>query len=187
MTPPILSPGRTRYALVPDRSAVVIEARSNVGPIAFGTTAIDGTVELSLDGGVVDTDVDPSARLDVDLATLRSGNTLYDAELLRRVDARRHPTTSVVLQSAQRIGGSTRYGVTGDLTFHGVTQPTSGTVAVDVGEDGSIGVVGEHLFDIRDFGLVVPSVLMLRIYPDVRIQLQLEARPEPRSPAHGGA
>ena len=38
-------------------------------------------------------------------------------------------------------------------------------------------MVGENVFDIRDFDVVAPNVLMLRIYPDVRIELQLEARP----------
>ena len=31
------------------------------------------------------------------------------------------------------------------------------------------------MFDIRDFDIAAPSVLMLRIYPDVRIQLELTA------------
>jgi hypothetical protein len=38
-------------------------------------------------------------------------------------------------------------------------------------------VVGEHVFDIRDFDVAAPTVLMFRIYPDVRLELQLEATP----------
>jgi len=37
-------------------------------------------------------------------------------------------------------------------------------------------VIGEHVFDIRDFDVATPTVLMLRIYPDVRVELQLELR-----------
>ena len=34
---------------------------------------------------------------------------------------------------------------------------------------------GEQMVDIRDFGVVSPTVLMLRIYPDVVAGLQIEA------------
>ena len=173
-----MNAARTRFRVVTDRSAVLIEARSNVGPITFGSTAVVGFVEAEIDGDAVETASLPSAQLSVDLSSLRSGNRLYDAELLRRVDARHHPTTTVELREAVRIGNTNRYQVTGDLTFHGVSRTTSGTVAVSLPGSGKIQVVGEHQFDIRDFDIVAPSVLMLRIYPDVHVQLQLEAEPD---------
>jgi len=39
-------------------------------------------------------------------------------------------------------------------------------------------VQGDHVVDIRDFDIESPTVLMLRIYPDVRVQLQVEAERE---------
>ena len=36
-------------------------------------------------------------------------------------------------------------------------------------------VSGEQVIDIRDFDIASPTVLMLRIYPDVLVQLQVEA------------
>lgn len=178
-----MSPERTRFRLVPEHSAVLIEARSNVGPIAFGSTSIEGSVEMVLDDGSIDVDSSPSASLTVGLSTLRSGNALYDAELLRRVDARKHPMTFVELRDAVRIGSSDRYQITGDLTFHGITRSVSGTVEVALPGAESIQVMGEHVFDIRDFDVVAPTVLMLRIYPDVRVQLQL--RLDAQSPDTG--
>jgi polyisoprenoid-binding protein YceI len=127
----------------------------------------EGTIKLDA--------AQPEATLTVDLATLRSGNTLYDAELLRRIDARAYPVTTLELRSAVRVGQSLRYRVDGDLTFHGVTQSISGSVEAEIDGAGHLHVTGEHVFDIRDFGVVAPNVLMLRIYPDVRIELQLEA------------
>jgi hypothetical protein len=41
--------------------------------------------------------------------------------------------------------------------------------------DHTMVVRGEQVIDIRDFGVVSPTVLMLRIYPDVTVGLQLEA------------
>ena len=48
---------------------------------------------------------------------------------------------------------------------------------VDPRPDGSIIVTGGNAFDIRDFDIASPTVLMLRIYPDVTVKLQVEAVP----------
>jgi polyisoprenoid-binding protein YceI len=165
---------RRRYDIVEGRSAIFIEARSNVGPIAFGTTTLDAQVEVAVTDGTVDVDsADPSAHIELWFGALTSGNALYDAELLRRIDARRFPTTRVDLRSVGPIGTSGRYQIEGDLDFHGLTRRISGTVLVRVEDDGALHITGEHVFDIRDYDVAAPSLLMLRIYPDVRVELQL--------------
>lgn len=174
----------TQFRVVADRSALIIEARSSVGPISFGTTAVEGHLEAEMDGTTGELVGSPAARLTVRLDTLRSGNKVYDAELLHRVDARRHPTTSVALRNAVRIGLSDRFEVTGELAFHGITRVISGTVAVSTPSTGTLVVTGEHVFDMRDFDIVAPTVLMLRIYPDVRVRLQLEAEREAAPSLH---
>src|ERR1700683_4686161 len=167
---------RRRFDVISGHSAVLIEARSTVGPITFGTTSVEGSVEVSMhDGGIYLGGAGPIARLQVDLNTLSSGNALYDAELLQRIDVRRYPKTSVELSGIERLGRSERFRVEGDLTFHGVTRRTSGSVGAGIDQDGLLRVVGEHVFDIRDFDVVAPNVLMLRIYQDVRIEIHLEA------------
>jgi polyisoprenoid-binding protein YceI len=165
--------------VVSGRSAVLIEARSNVGPIAFGTTELQGHIDVVLENRSVDLEAAVVAALEVDLTTLTSGNALYDAELLRRIDARRHPVTSIDLRSVVRLGVSDRFEVAGDLSFHGLTQRITGSVSLRFDELGGMQVTGEHVFDIRDFGVAAPSVLMLRIYPDVRVELQLETARSP--------
>jgi polyisoprenoid-binding protein YceI len=173
----VIDAQRNRFEVNVGRSAVLIEARSTVGPIAFGTTTVTGQLEVSTSDGAVDlSGAAPAADLHVELNTLSSGNSLYDAELLNRIEARQYPVTTLELSAVERIGRSDRYQVDGDLTFHGVTRRISGTVEVKLDRDGLLHVAGEHVFDIRDFDVAAPSVLMLRIYPDVRIQLQLEAR-----------
>jgi hypothetical protein len=64
------------------------------------------------------------------------------------------------------------------LTFHGVTRPAEGTVTVEALSDRRLVISGEQVFDIRDFAVPSPTVLMLRIYPDVRVRLQAEAELE---------
>ena len=41
-----------------------------------------------------------------------------------------------------------------------------------------LAIHGDHGFDIRDFHISSPEVLMFRIYPDVLVRLQLEAELE---------
>jgi DNA-binding PadR family transcriptional regulator len=173
--------GPRSFRLVPDRSVVLIEVRSTVGPLSFGAIGVSGWIEAAVRDGLVATDYPPSGRITVDVSGLGSGNGLYDAELLRRIDARRFPTATVDLRSCVASGLDSRYQLEGDLTFHGVTRAVSGAVEVKVVADHHLLITGEQSFDIRDFALPSPTVLMLRIYPDVRVRLQAEAeREEPR-------
>ncbi len=166
------------FRLVPDRCAVLIEVRSTVGPLSFGTVDITGTIRAAVTDGVLRTDIAPSGRLTIDVSTLNSGNKLYDAELLRRIDARRFPSASVELHECAPGGPGSRYRLAGALTFHGVTRPAEGTVTVEAEPDGRLVITGEQVFDIRDFAVPSPTVLMLRIYPDVRVRLHAEAELE---------
>jgi DNA-binding PadR family transcriptional regulator/polyisoprenoid-binding protein YceI len=170
--------GETRagsFRIDPDRSAVLIDVRSTVGPLSFGTLGVSGTVQATVVDGILRTDVALSGRLTVDVAGLNSGNRLYDAELLRRIDARRHPTAFVDLRECAARGPGNRYRMAGELTFHGVTRAAEGTVNVDSLSDRRLVITGEQVFDIRDFAVPSPTVMMLRIFPDVRVHLHAEA------------
>jgi polyisoprenoid-binding protein YceI len=187
--PPALSPAGTanpgarrspsrpacRYRLVPERSVALIEARSTVGPITFGVIGVTGTVEAEVVDGAVAVGTGPTAHIEIEVAGLRSGNNLYDAELLRRIDARRHPIVALDLRTCSSSGTANRYRLAGDMTFHGVRRPLEGTVTVSSTAPDRLTVSGEEVLDIRDFDIASPTVLMLRIYPDVRVQLQIEA------------
>lgn len=146
-----------------------------MGAVGFGSTEIHGTVELARAGEGIDIDNSPSARLTVPLATLTSGNALYDAELQQRLAAQRYPIVNLELLSAISAPGS-GYQVSGAITLHGVTATLSGGVQLTYPESDTVLVTGEQVLDIRDFGIELPSVLMLRIYPDVKVSLHLLAR-----------
>lgn len=156
--------------VVPDRSVVLIEVRSTVGPLRFGTIGLTGYVDGAARGW-----------LEVDVSGLSSGNSVYDAELRRRIDVRRFPTATVDLRGCSQAGMPGLLHLEGDLTFHGVTRPVDGTVKVESGREGRLLVTGEQAFDIRDFAIPSPTVLMLRIYPDVRVRLQAEVELEESS------
>jgi PadR family transcriptional regulator PadR len=174
---------RSRFRVVPDRSVVMINARSSVGPITFGAIGVTGIIEASVAGRRVSPAPFPTAHLEIDIEQLRSGNRLYDAELLRRIDARRHPTVTLDLRACTALGSRGRYQLQGEVNFHGVSRPLDGTVSVALPCEHTLVVRGEQVVDIRDFGVVSPTVLMLRIYPDVVVGLQVEAELEEQTEA----
>jgi PadR family transcriptional regulator PadR len=166
------------FHLVPGRSVVLIEVRSTVGPLSFGAIGVTGSLQAGISDGILRTDVSPSGRLQFNVSGLGSGNRLYDAELMRRIDARRYPTVAVELQECEDSGPGNRYRLKGRVTFHGVTRPAQGTVSVEAVSGSHLIITGEQVFDIRDFALASPTVLMLRIYPDARVRLHAEAELE---------
>jgi PadR family transcriptional regulator, regulatory protein PadR len=163
------------FELDPERSAVLIDVRSTAGPLSFGTLGVTGTIQAAFADGVLRTDIPPSGHLTIDVSGLNSGNRLYDAELLRRIDARGYPAAFVELGECALSGPGPRYRLAGALTFHGVTRQAEGTVTVDALSDRRLVITGEQVFDIRDFAIPSPTMLMLRIFPDVRVHLHAEA------------
>jgi PadR family transcriptional regulator, regulatory protein PadR len=171
----------THFAVDPELSAILIRARSNVGTIEFGTTGVRGQVEAAVRDGAIVGSAAVTARLEVDVASLTSGNSLYDAELMHRVHARLFPLAVVELEQAAQLASDDRFQIGGRLTFHGVTAPLDGAVSVTVLGQNKLVVSGEKVIDIRDFEIAAPAMLMLKIYPDVRVFLHVEARAEKRS------
>ena len=100
----------SRFGVLPERSVALIDARSTVGPISFGvigltrhrSSAEPATTACASRRA-------PPLTVDIRVDRLRSGNSLYDAELLpphRRPavpDGRRRPAR------LQRVGLANRY------------------------------------------------------------------------------
>ena len=109
------------------------------------------------------------------MRSLRSGNPLEDAELQRRLDARRFPAILGEVRSATSLQGEEgMFRVDGDLTFHGVTEAITGELRITPDGD-RLRIDGEHVFDVRQFGIKPPRILMLRVEPEVRVTLSLVA------------
>ena len=176
---------RETFLVVPEQSALLVEARSSAGPIAFGSMTLDGRAEFAMSGDDLDSAVPISAHLEIPVVALVSGNSLYDAELRRRLDARQFPLITVQLHAARSRGGG-RFAAEGDLTIHGTTRRLAGTVGLILEDENTLLASGSELVDIRDFDIELPTVLMLKIYPDVSVQFRLTAtrtRPRPAGPA----
>lgn len=155
-------------------SALLIEARSTVGPIELATTALTGAAEVGLSGDRIDPRSSPTAVIELEVESLTSGNALYDAEVHRRLNARRFPLIRAELKAAHPLDGH-RWALDGGLTIHGTTCAMSGSADVRMVKPDRLRIVGEQVIDIRDFSISLPSTLMLRIYPDVMVRFRIEA------------
>jgi polyisoprenoid-binding protein YceI len=156
------------------QSAVLLETRSNVGPIQFGSLAVEGEAELNISSSDVDAAVALSAVMRIPVTSLASGNSLYDAELQNRLEYRRYPVITVAMTAARPLGAG-RFDAEGDVTIHGSTRHLTGTIAVTMPDEHTVVAEGRHVVDIRDFAIRLPSMLMLKIYPDVSVQFRITA------------
>jgi DNA-binding PadR family transcriptional regulator len=197
----VVVPRSERFSVASDRSHLVVETRSSVGPIAFATASLSGDVMAAVGDGLLLVTPSPSASLRVQMSDLTSGNALYDSELFRRADARRYPLVTLELGSTAQIGEGNTYQLAGVVTLHGVTRTVEGQVLVTVQEhragkgsraltaeglrppDRTLTVEGEQIFDIRGFGMTLPDMPLLKLYPDVRLHLHLEADSLASAPA----
>lgn len=171
--------GVARYRIDPARSRVVIDAKSSLHPIHSETDGLEGWVELDVQGGGrVNPTVEPKGHLELPVDKLRSGNPMEDRELKRRIDARRFPTINGDLRSMEATGKDGRYQVRGDVTFKGVTRPSEDEMTLALEGDNSIRLQGSSVFDIRDFGMDPPRILMLKVAPDVTVTVDIVAEKE---------
>lgn len=163
-----------RWQVVSDRSAVKIEATSSIHPIHGEGKGLTGAIEAAVSDGRVDA-AGASGRVELPMQSLASGNPLYDRELRRRVDVRRYPTAAVALAGVEGEGedGSLRLSL--ELTFHGVTRPFEERVSVELLDERTMVVEGDHTFDIRDYGIQPPRILTLKVNPEVAVHARIVA------------
>jgi polyisoprenoid-binding protein YceI len=169
-----------RFTLDPVRSCIWVDARSNLHPITTQTRGLHGWVELSLQtDGTVDLDLPVEGSLEVAVDRFSSGNQLYDRELKRRIDARHHPVILGKITGVSSTDTADRYRVAGDLSFHGETRTFEHDMTIEVSDGASIALKGERVFDIREFRMKPPSMLMLKVYPEVAVRVELYGTSSP--------
>jgi polyisoprenoid-binding protein YceI len=169
---------RLRFTIDPGPSTVAVAARSSVHPLHGSASGVEGWVDVAMTGDRPDLSATLSARIELALERLGSGNAVYDHEMRRRVEAGRFPTVAGVLTGVEPAETEGRYHVRGDLTFHGRTRPVSADIDVRFAV-GHLVADWDQTIDIRDFGVTPPRILMLKVHPEVRVTVHLEADEEP--------
>jgi polyisoprenoid-binding protein YceI len=160
----------TRYRFVPDKSTVWIDGKSTLHAIHSKTDGLEGYIDLPDGAG------EPSGTLSFAVKRLSSGNRMEDRELHRRIDAKRHPTIDGVITAMTPAGDEDRYRVRGDLTFRGVTRSVEDELTVTVIDDRTVRLEGSSQFDVRDFGMEPPRILVMRVYPEVNVRVEIVAQ-----------
>lgn len=145
-------------------------------PIHGEADGLEGSIEAEVADGHIDIEAGPRFRIELPVESLKSGKKLEDAEMLRRIDARRYPRITGETTELKATNG--RYQIRGDLTFHGVTRQVEGEVTISAPDERSLVIEGEQVFDIRDYGVEPPKILMLKVHPDVRVRVRVVAERE---------
>lgn len=164
-----------RYQLDP-ASTLDIHASSSVHPI-HTTTPVTGWFDVTFDDDdAIDHQASLGGYIEFDLTAMRSGNPLIDRESERRLDVRRYPTVSGELTVLAATDDAEQFTAAGDLTFHGVTREISGTLRIERSPD-ALALSGSTSIDVTEFGVQPPSLLVVKVHKDVRIDLHATAVP----------
>ena len=101
---------------------------------------------------------------------------MEDRELQKRIDAQRYPTIEGVLGQMVRdrrrreLPGERRRAPSGACHVRHEDLMTIRSV-----DDRTISLTGTSRFDIRDFGMEPPKVLMLKVEPEVDVRVEIVA------------
>ena len=147
-------------------------------PIRTEATGLEGWLDLDVGDGKINVDQPSSGHLEFPVDNLKSGNALEDRELQRRIDVRRYPTIMGDLKSMKQTDDPSRYIVGGDLTFRGTSRSYEDEMTVSLPDDRTVSMTGESVFDIRDFGMDPPRILMLKVQPEVTVRVEIVAEKE---------
>ncbi len=168
-----------RFRFVAERSSVTIDATSSLHPIHTTSDGLEGYVDLEVGtGGEVKAAASPVGELTFPVSRLRSGNAMEDRELYKRVDVRRYPTIGGVLEDLGAPAADGSFVADGTVTFRGVARHYRNPLGIKLVDDRTVELSGSSRFDIRDFGMEPPKVLMLKVHPEVDVTIDVVAEKE---------
>jgi polyisoprenoid-binding protein YceI len=164
-----------RFEVDPQASAVAVAANSTVHAVHITAHGVTGVLEGELtQSGEVNLAQAHHAWLSLPVEALRSGNVVQDMEMDRRMDAAHHPTIDCEIDRLSRTGPG-RYLAAGRLAVHGQTRAVEAEVSLSATAAGHVVIEVEHTFDMRDFGISPPRLLVLKMDPVVAVRVRIEA------------
>lgn len=162
----------SRFVIDPDGSLLRALARSSVHPFGY-TATVRGAIDVDTSGDRFDLSSGVRGALEVELEALRGDDPHTDAEMHRRLDTHRFPVARAAVREVGANGGDS-YRLIGDVTLRGVTRPLQGDAIVRL-EDGRLHATGTATLDLREFGVKVPTMILLRVHPHVEVSIDLVA------------
>ncbi len=161
--------------------SVRVTARSRLHDVQARSARLAGWLDAVLEDGTLQV---ASAYLELPTISITSDNPLLTREITRRMDPQRHPLVQADIAPVTGPVDAVAE-VDGKLTLHGVRRPVHGSAWVRVepgGADGAgdtLAVEGAVTLDVRRFEIRPPSMLGLRVRPEVDVRLRLRAVPAP--------
>lgn len=168
-----------RFESVGTGSWFTMEVNSNLHPLRTSTTPLEAwIIARMLPGGRLDLAAPVTGKLVIDVEDLKTDSDLYDLEMRNLLDPQRYPTIEGGIVSMHELDKAGRYHVVGNVTFHGTTRQVEGdvTLTISPNNDRFIEIKGEQTFDMRDFGVSPPSIFFLKVYPDIRVTIEILAQ-----------
>ena len=168
--------GVIRYTVEGASSRVRVVARSSIHDIEAALGPITGTIEADLDDladhGAV------ALSLEVDLTEADGGDPLRTRKLRGDIDVRRYPRASFslsrVVSIARDDAGAFEAQGAGVLSWRDqqleIEPSGRGTLTAD-----HLAAVATFRLDIREFGVKPPKFLMLKVEPEVLVEVTLVA------------
>ncbi|MGB2756840.1 MAG: YceI family protein [Acidimicrobiia bacterium] len=166
----------TKYSLIPEQSRVRIDGSSNVHGIRAESVGLNGEIEVQHTARGLKLRSPVTGWVEIEVAKLRASNPLVEAETKRRIDAKRFPTIRGDLNEASATGSET-VSASGEITFRGVNTAVHGELRVE--RDGDhVHITGSQTFDIREWGLQPPKMLMLKVSPMITVTIDALGAPQ---------
>jgi polyisoprenoid-binding protein YceI len=162
----------SRFVVTPEESQLSAIARSSLHAFSY-RAPLTGEIEATVRDGQFDLASAISGKLEVDLDSLRGDDPHTDGEMQRRLDTQRFPRARAAVQHVTTNGGDA-YRLSGELTLRGQTRPLEGDATVTLAGD-QLHATGSLTIDLREFGIKPPSLLILRVHPEIDITIDLVA------------
>jgi len=164
-----------RFDVNTAQSTVQVGLRVNLHPSHINANALTGHIECEVDNqGKPRLDQPYRAELTLPVDAIKSGNGIQDREMRRRFDTSRYPSIAAVVTHGEALDGEGRYRATAQLTMHGVTKDITGDLTLSV--DGTAMTIdGQQVINIKDFGIDPPRLIILKVEPDVDLQVHIVA------------
>lgn len=163
----------SRFVVAAGASQLSAFARSTVHPFGY-SAPVTGEVDATVRDGRFDLTEPITASLEVDLHALSGNDPPLDGEMRRRLDVQRYPRAKAAVLTVTAGTEGSVYRLRGELSLHGKTRPLEGDATVTLDGD-QLRATGSLLIDIREFGIKPPSLLIVRVHPEIEVTIDLVA------------
>jgi polyisoprenoid-binding protein YceI len=164
-----------RFEVNTAQTTIQVGLRVNLHPSHVNANALTGFIECELDDqGKPRLDQPYRAELTLPVEAIKSGNGIQDREMRRRFDTSRYPNITAVVTHGEALDGEGRYRATAQLTLHGVTKDITGDVHITA-NGRTLTIDGQQVINIKDFGIDPPRLIILKVEPDVDLQVHIVA------------